>query len=203
MANRVAIGRRASGQTDRGLNISGLSSGSLTNFDNVTTPAAIHNLDSSDVIGGSLSVYKFGQGTITKPTDDEGRLATIQHQWASNVLQDSDSTKNPLFAVRWNLAADLTNGVATRVYTPNYYDAVHEEETDNCEDEEDGEENCETVTFVLQEGVRVAIRPNALDIFNFSMGVLNEEEGGLTGGHTIYYAYAIFHQEDFTNGAGL
>jgi hypothetical protein len=198
MANRVSIGRRSSSNNDRGFNVSGLQSGSLTNFSDVTSSAAIHNFDSSDVVGGGLSVFKFGQGQIATA----GSEAVIHHQWASMVIDDSDSTKIPLFAVRWNFASDLTNGKATQVYHPNYYTGEHEEETDNCEDEEDGEENCETETFYVDEGISIVTAGNVLRIKNECHGV-NSDSLTNQNAKSIYYAYVIFYQEDFTNGKGI
>jgi len=198
MANRVAIGRRSSSNSDRGFNVSGLQSGSLTAFSDVTSSAAIHNFDSSDVVGGSLSVFKYGQGQIT----NAGSRAEIHHNWASMVIDDYDSDKKPLFAVRWNFASDLTNGKATQVYHPNFYIGEHEEETDNCEEEEEGYENCETETFIIEEGISVFTTGNKLTIVNECHGV-NSDFIENQNEKSIYYAYVVFYQEDFTNGKGI
>ena len=203
MANRVAIGRRSSSNSDRGFNVSGLTAGSLTSFADVTTSSAPHNFDSSDVVGGGLSVFLFGQGQISAPTTFDGVETTINHNWASMVLGDNDSTKLPLFSVRWCFGKDLSSGLATQVYHPNYYFAEHEEETDNCEEEEEGNEVCETVTFLLQEGIGLTVNPNEMKITNLCCGVEDGETSVLTGAKSIYYSYVIFHQEDFTNGKGI
>lgn len=198
MANRVVIGRRSSSNNDRGMNVSGLQAGSTTAFSDVTQSSAIHNFDSSDVVAGSLSVFVYGQGVLASGS------TTITHNWGGNVLGDFDTTKRPLVSVRWCLDKDITNGVATQVYNPNYFEGENEEETDNCEEEEDGNENCETVSIYLTEGVRIDNYADRLVINNFCFGVENDDTGvDQDTPRTIYYSYVVFHQEDFTNGQGL
>ena len=98
---------------------------------------------------------------------------------------------NPLFAVRWNYAADLSSGKATKVYSPCITESTSSEIPQ-------GEQ--ETLDYEMNFGVLTGhLNTNTIRITNYhSVG------GEFTfTPPTIYYAIVIFHQADFTGGLGL
>ena len=171
MANRVLIGNRATG--GQGIYVS-------QNGEDVLTTTNALQFDSR--MGASVIVNSFAQGTITGNSSGTAS-ADISHNLGYN----------PLFAVRWNTANEISGGVATKVYTPTASTGEFIEMEDGGDEiESEGEINF---------GMEVQhLNTNTIRIFNrFSVG------GDLDtlSVPTLYYAIVIFHEADFTGGIGL
>tara|TARA_Y100000004_G_scaffold193875_1_gene257225 strand:- start:681 stop:1178 length:498 start_codon:yes stop_codon:yes gene_type:complete len=165
MANRVLIGNRSTG--GYGLYVS-------KDGDDVATTTNSLQFDSR--MAASAVVQSQAQGTISGNS-----TADITHNLGYN----------PLFAVRWNYAADLSSGKATKVYSPCLTESTVSEIPQ-------GEQ--ETLDYEMNFGVSTAhLNTNTIRITNeHSVG------GEFTfTPPTIYYAIVIFHQADFTGGLGL
>ena len=168
MANRILIGNRATG--GHGIYVS-------QSGENVLTTSNALQFDSR--MGASLIVHSFAQGTITAAQTDTNITHSLGY--------------NPLFAVRWNTANEITGGVATKVYTPTSSSGEFiEMEPEGEEVESEGD---------LSFGMHVRhLNANSINIqSDFNVG------GDLDNLSvpTLYYAIVIFHQEDFTGGLGL
>ena len=124
-------------------------------------------------MGASLIVHSYGQGSIAGN---------------SNVVITHSMGYKPAFAVRWSDSGDISSGLATKTYSPNTASSTfvtyEEEEVD-----EEGEMNwgCEISSVTI----------NSFRITNESNNDMGETN------RTIYYAYVIFHEADFTGGQGL
>lgn len=132
-------------------------------------------------MAASAVVHSFGQGTVTANTSGTA-FADFTHNLGYN----------PLFAVRWNLSTHLSGGVATKVYNPSkasaFYIDTGEEEVEN-----DGEADFGiSVTHASTNAIRIYNRFDRDGNFNI-----------VPSRPTIYYAIVVFHQADFTGGAGL
>lgn len=156
MANRILAGNRSTG--GYGLYVSKTGDNVL----DTTNPLAFDSRT-----GTGWTVKSFGQDSIST---SQGSLSTdvITHNLGYN----------PLFVVRWCTANELTNSIATKVFSPRV--AITRLETS-------GEEGEITDSGF---GCRVA-HGNANTITITAFGV------------TIYYSYIIFNEPDFTGGLGL
>ena len=126
-------------------------------------------------MGASLIIHSYGQGSIAGGASAH----TITHSLGYN----------PLFAVRWS--ETLTSGLATKTHTVAYQDMTYVE----YEEEE------ESASGEATWGCSVAhASTNAITITN-----LSNAQGDNSGNtlRTLYYAYVIFHEADFTGGQGL
>jgi hypothetical protein len=154
MGNRILIGNRSTG--GYGLYVS-------KTGDNV--------LDTSNALafdprsGSGWTVQSYGQNTLTAG-------ATRSHTHSLGY--------NPLFAVRWSTAGDITSSLATKVYTPRY---AHVTDYDQ---EIPGEPE---FTFT-KNGLTTGVSTSNISVLN-------------NGSATIYYGFIIFNEPDFTGGLGL
>jgi len=167
MANRVLLGNRSTGGF--GLYVS-------QDGDNVLDTTNALQFDSR--MGASLIVQSFAQGIISG-----GNSATITHNLGYN----------PLFAVRWNTASQISGGVATRVFTPVQ----------------------STGEFVLMEDGGEEVESDGSIDFGITVGHTSTNAIGISNAFNadgdldtlsipdVYYAILIFHEEDFTGGFGL
>ena len=126
-------------------------------------------------MGASMVLHSYGQGSIA----GGGANHTITHNLGYN----------PLFAFRWSEA--LTSGLATATYTPAEQDMSY------TEMEEEEESASGEATWGM--GVSHA-NTNSITVINKS-----NAQGDNSGNtlRTLYYAFVIFHQADFTGGIGL
>ena len=94
----------------------------------------------------------------------------------------------PVYALRWSDSGDISGGLATKTYSPNECSSVFAEyEEDEISDDGEVDWGCTASNF----GV------NSFLINNHS-----NNDMSLTN-RTIYFAYVIFHEADFTGGQGL
>ena len=95
----------------------------------------------------------------------------------------------PLFAVRWS--ESLTSGLATATYTPAEQDMSYTE----YEEEEESASGEATWGMAVSHA-----NTNSITVQNKS-----NAQGDNSGNtlRTLYYAFVIFHQADFTGGKGL
>ena len=192
MANRAVIGRLNSTHGD-GVFISQHNDNVLS----ISKPMEFHSK-----MAAGLHVYYYAQGNISS-----GASVTIQHNWATS---NSYATSNRgLFSVRWSYPDEIVNGVATCCYPPVEYEADFEEAGDCIEEDDDGncEEQADDIQFSLQEGVHVKhLNANQIQITNYMTGrTVDDQQSSptTTGTKTIYYAILVFHEQDWTGGAGL
>lgn len=126
--------------------------------------------------GASIIVQSYGQGTILSAA-----TVTITHNLGYK----------PCYAVRWSDSSDISSGLATAVYTPGEYDEVDESF--------DGEDYSER-----QVGIRSTISTSTLVLRgNWAAAGDARISGSGNNNRTIYYAFVIFHEADFTNGRSL
>ncbi len=167
MANRVLLGNRSTG--GYGLYVS-------QDGDNVLDTTNALQFDSR--MGASLIVHSFAQGIISGGNGDN-----ITHNLGYN----------PLFAVRWNTASQISGGVATSVFTPVQ----------------------STGEFVLMEDGGEEVESDGSIDFGITVGHTNTNTIRIENAFNadgdldtlsipdVYYAILIFHEEDFTGGFGL
>lgn len=193
MANRAVIGRLNSTHGD-GVFISQHNDNVLS----ISKPMEFHSK-----MAAGLHVFYYAQGTI-----NSGQSVTISHNWGSH-MGISFASVRPLFAVRWSYPDEIVNGVATCCYPPVEYEADFEEAGDCIEEDDDGncEEQEDDIQFTLQEGVHVKhLNYSQIQITNYMTGrTVDNQQGSptTTGTKTIYYAILVFHEQDWTGGAGL
>jgi hypothetical protein len=126
-------------------------------------------------MGASVIIHSYGQGSIAGGASAH----TITHSLGYN----------PLFAVRWS--ESITSGLATKTYTVAYQNMTYIE----YEEEE------ESASGEGVWGCSVAhASTNAITITNDSDAQGASQNATL---RTLYYAYVIFHEADFTGGKGL
>lgn len=192
MANRAVIGRLDSTHGD-GVFISQHNDNVLS----ITKPMEFHSKMAS-----GMHVFYYAQGTV-----NSGQSVTISHNWGSH-MGVSYANNRPLFAVRWSYPDEIVGGVATACYPPIEYEADMEEPGD-CLDEEEDEcfEYAEDIQYSIREGVHVKhLNYSQIQITNYMEGLTVDDQTGspsTTGTKTIYYAIVVFHEEDWTGGAGL
>jgi hypothetical protein len=174
MANRVLIGKRGS---EHGLFISQTGQDVLTasnlSFDSTAGPSIF--------VAGASTALK-GEGSLAAPSSYSGTTSTTVSHGLGYV---------PAYAVRWCYPADLSSGVAVRMYNPS--------ETNIQNIEYSGEEYNEEDEYNAYGGVNSSCSSTTLTITNFESGI-NEQTSTAS---IIYYAYVIFTAPDFTGGHSL
>ena len=170
MANRVLIGKRGS---EYGLFVSQTGQDVLTatnlSFDSTAGPSIF--------VAGASTALK-GEGSIAAPSGAT-RSTTVSHGLGYV----------PAYAVRWCYPADLSSGVAVRMYNPS--------QTNIENIEYSGEEYEEEDEYQAFGGVTSSCSSTTLTITNF------EQSDSIGSASIIYYAYVIFTAPDFTGGHSL
>ena len=193
MANRVLVGKRGS---EFGLFVS--RSGVDVTDTSLTTPLSFDSRAAT-----SLNVHSFGQGILTAFNDGNG--AAQQSITFGGVTYTSSTviiTHNlgfvPAFAVRWNRYSDLSSGLATKVYSP--FITNRQEETTEGDDDE-----AETNTISDADGGLDAVMSSTtLELENANRDYHNINSSTTVGDSAaICYAYVIFKEENFINGASF
>jgi hypothetical protein len=193
MANRVLVGKRGS---EFGLFVS--RSGVDVTDTSLTTPLSFDSRAAT-----SLNVHSFGQGILTAFNDGNG--APQQSITFGGVTYTSSTvtiTHNlgfvPAFAVRWNRYSDLSSGLATKVYSP--FVTNRQEETTEGDDDE-----AETNPVADSDGGLDAVMSSTtLELENFNRDYHNINSSTTVGDSAaICYAYIIFKEENFINGASF
>jgi len=158
MANRILAGNRSTG--GYGLYVS------RTGEDVTSTTNALA-FDSR--AGNSPVIYDAGEGILGTTANAQ---ATITHNLGYT----------PLFAVRWCTQAEISGGVATKVFDPRY---------------------SHMVSITYPEGIaEIQLVPYGIFVTPSSSD-LKIRRFMLTGGDSVYYSYIIFNEPDYTGGLGL
>ena len=193
MANRVLVGKRGSE-----FGLFGSRSGVDVTDTSLTTPLSFDSRAAT-----SLNVHSFGQGILTAFNDGNG--APQQSITFGGVTYTSSTvtiTHNlgfvPAFAVRWNRYSDLSSGLATKVYSP--FVTNRQEETTEGDDDE-----AETNTISDADGGLDAVMSSTtLELENANRDYHNINSSTTVGDSAaICYAYVIFKEENFINGASF
>ena len=193
MANRVLVGKRGS---EFGLFVS--RSGVDVPDTSLTTPLSFDSRAAT-----SLNVHSFGQGILTAFNDGNG--AAQQSITFGGVTYTSSTvtiTHNlgfvPAFAVRWNRYSDLSSGLATKVYSP--FVTNRQEETTEGDDDE-AETN---PVSDADGGLDAVMSSTTLELENANRDYHNINSSTTVGDSAaICYAYVIFKEENFINGASF
>ena len=193
MANRVLVGKRGS---EFGLFVS--RSGVDVTDTSLTTPLSFDSRAAT-----SLNVHSFGQGILTAFNDGNG--APQQSITFCGVTYTSSTvtiTHNlgfvPAFAVRWNRYSDLSSGLATKVYSP--FVTNRQEETTEGDDDE-AETN---PVSDADGGLDAVMSSTTLELENANRDYHNINSSTTVGDSAaICYAYVIFKEENFINGASF
>ena len=193
MANRVLVGKRGS---EFGLFVS--RSGVDVTDTSLTTPLSFDSRAAT-----SLNVHSFGQGILTAFNDGNG--APQQSITFGGVTYTSSTvtiTHNlgfvPAFAVRWNRYSDLSSGLATKVYSP--FVTNRQEETTEGDDDE-AETN---PVSAADGGLDAVMSSTTLELENANRDYHNINSSTTVGDSAaICYAYVIFKEENFINGASF
>ena len=190
MANRVVLGKRGS---DYGLFIS--RNGLDVSNTSLTTPLSF-NADAAN----SLIVQSYGQGVLVP---NQPSNASFTYGGVTYTANDIDITHNlgyiPAFAVRWCRYPEISSGVATAVWSPQYVESLRLEQGDGDEEEENDEE------FTATGGLTAFGTTTKLELTN---EYYDSDENTATslnsnGSTVIFYSYVIFHTENFKNGESL
>lgn len=203
MANRIAIGRRASGSSDRGLMVSGLntSTGSGTTSSpygraDVTSSSSVHNFDSQAHVGGGMHVFYYAQNILNDGSGTDQTSTIITHNWGTRT--GAASGDRPLYALRWSYPKDIVNGVAVRCYKPGIYESIY---TETVDEEESGDE--EEISWEVNEGVEAEhVDSNSIRIYNKMRGAGSASENNHPG-HAIYWALVVFWEDDYNGGNSI
>lgn len=201
MANRIAIGRRASGSSDRGLMVSGLntSTGSGTTSSpygraDVTSSSSVHNFDSQAHVGGGMHVFYYAQNILNDGSGTDQTSTIITHNWGTRT--GAASGDRPLYALRWSYPKDIVNGVAVRCYKPGVYESVYTEVYGEEEEEEE-------LSWEVNEGVESEhVDSNSIRIYNKMRGTGSASENNHPG-HAIYWALVVFWEDDYNGGNSI
>ena len=193
MANRVLVGKRGS---EFGLFVS--RSGVDVTDTSLTTPLSFDSRAAT-----SLNVHSFGQGILSAFNDGNG--APQQSITFGGVTYTSSTvtiTHNlgfvPAFAVRWNRYSDLSSGLATKVYSP--FVTNRQEETTEGDDDE-AETN---PVSDADGGLDAVMSSTTLELENANRDYHNINSSTTVGDSAaICYAYVIFKEENFINGASF
>ena len=196
MANRVLVGKRGS---EFGLFVS--RSGVDVTDTSLTTPLSFDSRAAT-----SLNVHSFGQGILTAFNDGNGAAQqSITFGGVTYTSTTATITHNlgfvPAFAVRWNRFTDLVSGGthATKVYSPFYTNIQEETVTGEGDDEEE--------TEVVQDadgGIDTVMSTTTLQLENANRDYHNINSSTTVGDSAaICYAYVIFKEENFINGASF
>ena len=124
-------------------------------------------------MGASLIVHSYGQGSVSPNSS-----VTITHNLGYI----------PAYALRWSDSGDITSGLATKTYSPNEASSTFAEYEEE-EISDDGE-------------IDWGCTASSVGVNSFNINNHSNNDMGLTN-RTIYYAYVIFHEADFTGGQGL
>ena len=193
MANRVVLGELSTTHGD-GLFISQHNDNILS----ITKPMEFHSK-----MAASLQVFYYAQGVINAPNFQGSRNVDITHNWGTTNSHGTND--RPLFAVRWSYPSEISGGLATACYPPNYYES--EIQVTECEDEEESgdEENCEDFGDYIYEGCQVQHQSkDVIRIFNEMAGHTSDTDGDTSGSNkALYYAIVVFYEHDWTKGEGL
>ena len=190
MSNRVILGKR--GSSDFGLYVSrdGVDVASTSS----TTPLSFN----ADAANG-LMVHSYGQGVLV-PSQPES--LSFAFGGTTYTADEIDITHNlgyiPAFAVRWTTLGNISSGVATKVWTPHYFDDQLEVDLAEGDEEED------IVTFTGTSGCTAySHSTNTIRIRN-EMGNPDQTVNGVNNNLSmVFYSYVIFHTENFKNGESL
>ncbi len=128
-------------------------------------------------MGASTIVHSYGQGSIAGGASAHSITHSLGY--------------NPLFAVRWSNPEDISSGVATKTYN------VADSEMTYTEYEEEEESASGGATWGCSVG---HANTNTITIANLSSASGDNSSATL---RTLYYAFVIFHETDFTGGRGL
>ena len=148
-------------------------------------------------------MHSFGQGILTAFNDGNG--APQQSITFGGVTYTSSTvtiTHNlgfvPAFAVRWNRYSDLSSGLATKVYSP--FVTNRQEETTEGDDDE-AETN---PVSDADGGLDAVMSSTTLELENANRDYHNINSSTTVGDSAaICYAYVIFKEENFINGASF
>ena len=195
MANRVLLGKR--GTSDFGLYVSrnGVDVADTT----LTTPLAF-NSDQAN----SLLVHSYGQGLLVPKFELPGGASGSFTFGGVTYTQDQITINtglnyDPAYAVRFCRVSDLSNGVATKVWSPHWF---YYEEIECLEESDDG--NCEEEETVSHEGGLSAYLDNNDLILENN---LDQDDGNQPNSYdnntVLCYSYVIFHTPNIRNGASL
>jgi len=181
MANRVILGARGS---DKGVFVS-------QNAVDVTTGSGALAWDARAV--ANLNVHLYGQGILAAEQENFTYSGTT---YTSDEVTITHSLGyKPAFAVRWCTDAEISSGVATKVWSPN--EAWYYEEFDTGEEEEE-----EILEFETAIGCRTTLTTSTLKIENASYS--NEDGASYTNyTYPLFYSYIIFTAENFLGGQSL
>jgi hypothetical protein len=202
MAKRVALGRRISTSTDRGLMISGLNTSSgagssaspYAGADVTATTnnkgSAPHSFDSQEHSAGGLHVFYYTQFTIT----GGGGTASINHYWGRD-LNITDNNARPAYALRWSFSTDISSGIAQRCYPPAIY---------NGSTDEYDEDNDETIEYQVDDGISIDLSSstkNTLVVENPQAA--DSTNSGTASNDTKYCALVVFFEDNTLGGESL
>ena len=181
MANRVILGARGS---DKGIFVS-------QDTVDVTTGSGALAWDARAV--ANLNVHLYGQGILAAEQENFTYSGTTYT--ADEVTITHNLGYTPAFAVRWCTDAEISSGVATKVWSPEEAWAWEED----CQDEDEGEECVEKETSI---GMRTTLSTSTLIISNSSS---SENDGSHHSNYTypLFYSYIIFTAENFLGGESL
>ena len=137
MANRVILGKR--GTSDYGLYIS---RDGVNVADSTSTTPLSFNADAAN----GLMVQSYGQGLLlplySLPGGASGSFTFGGVSYtASDITITTGLNYDPAYAVRFCRVSDLSSGVATKVWSPHWYnyeeiECVEELDDGTCDDEE-------------------------------------------------------------------
>jgi len=182
MSNRAILGARGS---DKGVFVS-------QNAVDVTSGSGALAWDSRAV--ANLNVHLYGQGILA--ADQENHTYGGTTYTADTVTITHNLGYKPAFAVRWCTDAEISSGVATKVWSPNeawQYDLVIEDE---------GEEEETQMEYDTAIGCYTTVSNTTLIIGNASY---SEDDGSPYTAYTypLFYSYIIFTAENFLGGESL
>ena len=181
MANRVILRARGS---DKGVFVS-------QNAVDVTTGSGALAWDARAV--ANLNVHLYGQGILAAEQENFTYSGTT---YTSDEVTITHSLGyKPAFAVRWCTDAEISSGVATKVWSPN--ESWYYEQIDLGEEEEE-----EILEYETAIGCRTTLTTSTLKIENASFS--SEDTTAYTNYvYPMFYSYVIFTAENFLGGQSL
>jgi len=189
MANRVIVGKRGS---KHGVFVS--KSGVDATASSSTTPLSF---DSNAANG--LNVHSFGQGVLVPSQPESLSFAFGGTTYTADEIDITHSLGYiPAYAVRWTTLGNISSGLATKVWTPHYFEDVVER------DEADGDDEEDIVTFTGTSGCSAYAHSNNVIRIRNEMGNPDHTVNGVNNNLSmVFYSYVIFHTENFKNGESL